>query len=424
VRTVKRVVVSGMGIVAPNAIGLAAYEQGLREGRSGISFCPPMRDMDFACQVGGIPPLSDETAREYLDSAILRNLNSSMKYALIASLECWRDAGMNVPRMDSQVDWNTAAIVGTCAGGVDTLCEFVVPETNTGRVRRLGSNSGEKTMTSCTSACIGGVLGLGGQVTTNSSACCTGTEAIINAYWMIREGRIERVLAGSAESCSIYQWAPLDAMRVTMRKSNDRPEAASRPLSASAGGLVPSGGAGILMLESLESAKARGVRIYAELLGGCINSGGQRNGGSITASNPEGIQRCIQEGLEAAKTRPSEIDYINGHLTGTGADAKEIRCLATALGRSLAEMPWVNATKSMIGHGIGAAGSMECVAAILQLSRGFLHPSINCEDFHPEIAELAPRVPQSSVPVPCQVALKASFGFGDVNSCAVFKRWD
>ena len=421
---VNRVVITGMGIVAPNAIGLDAYQQALREGKSGISYCPPMRDLDFACQVGGIPALSDETACEYLDSAILRNLNSSMRYALIASLECWRDAGMSVPRMDSEVDWNTAAIIGTCAGGVDTLCEFVVPETDAKRVRRLGSNSGEKTMTSCTSACIGGVLGLGGQVTTNSSACCTGTEAIVNAYWMIREGRIARVLAGSAESCSVYQWAPLDAMRVTMRKSNDRPQAASRPLSASAGGLVPSGGAGILMLETLESAKSRGARIHAELLGGHINSGGQRNGGSITASNPEGISRCVREGLEVAKTKASEIDYINGHLTGTGADAKEIRCLAAALGRSLQDMPWVNATKSLIGHGIGAAGSMETVAAVLQLSQGFLHPSINCEDFHPEIAELAPRVPQSSISAPYRVALKTSFGFGDVNSCTVFRRWE
>lgn len=419
-----RVVITGMGIVAPNAIGLEAYQQALRQGRSGVSYYPPMKDMDFACQVGGIPPLSDETVRKHVDPTTLRNLNSSMTYALIASLESWRDARLSVPRMDSDVDWHTGTIIGTCGGGIDTIGEFLVPETNAGRVRRLGSNSGEKTMASCTSACIGGVLGLGGQVTTNSSACCTGTEAFVNAYWMIREGRIERVLAGSADSCSVYQWAPLDAMRVTMRKSNDRPEAASRPLSASAGGLVPSGGAGILLLENLATARARGARIYAELLGGCINSGGQRNGGSITASNPEGIHRCVREALEVARTKPSDIDYINGHLTGTGADTKEIRCLATALGRSLPEMPWINATKSLIGHGIGAAGSMESVATILELSQGFIHPSINCEDFHPEIVELAPRVPQSCISAPCRVALKTSFGFGDVNSCAIFRRWD
>ena len=178
------------------------------------------------------------------------------------------------------------------------------------------------------------------------------------------------------------------------------------------------------MLESLDSAQSRSARIYAELLGGHTNGGGQRNGGSITASNPEGVHRCVREGLEVAKVNPSEIDYINGHLTGTAGDAKEIGCLVSALERQLSEMPWVNATKSMIGHGLGAAGSMECVATVLQLVHGFLHPSINCEDFHPEIAELAPRVPQTSLPVRCRTALKTSLGFGDVNSCAIFRRWD
>jgi 3-oxoacyl-(acyl-carrier-protein) synthase len=111
-------------------------------------------------------------------------------------------------------------------------------------------------------------------------------------------------------------------------------------------------------------------------------------------------------------------------LTGTEGDVKEIRCLSAALDRKLAEMPWVNATKSLIGHGIGAAGSMECVSTVLQLVNGFLHPSINCEDFHPEIVELEPRVPKSALRAPCRVALKTSFGFGDVNACIVFRRWD
>jgi 3-oxoacyl-(acyl-carrier-protein) synthase len=419
-----KVVITGMGIVAPNAVGLDAYSRALCQGTSGISCSARMKELGFACQVAGVPQISDETATSYLGPELLRNSNASMKYAVIASVDCWRDAGLPLPRTDSDVDWSTGAMVGTSLGGIDTIGDFVVPETNAGRVRRLGSSAAERVMASCMSACVGGLLGLGGQVTTNSSACSTGAEAIVNAYWMIREGRLERVLAGSSEASSIYTWACLDAVRVTMRKSNDRPEAASRPLSATAGGLVPSGGAGILMLESMASAQARGARIYAEVLGGHSNGGGQRNGGSITASNPEGIRRCVQEALETAKTRPLDIDYINGHLTGTTADGKEIRCLAAALDRKLSEMPWVNATKSLIGHGLGASGSMESVATILQLTHGFIHPSINCEDFNPEIAELAPRVPQTSIPARPRVALKVSFGFGDVNSCAVFRRWD
>ena len=419
-----RVVITGMGIVASNAVGLEAFRQALCEGRSGLSFVPKMKELEFACHVAGIPQISEQTAELYLRAELLRNTNTSMRYALIAAIDCWRDAGLSMPRSDSEVDWNTAAIIGTSLGGIDTSGELVVPETNAGRVRRLGSTAIERVMASCAVASVSGLLGLGGQATTNSSACGTGTEAIVNAFRMIREGRIDRVIAGSSEPSSVYAWAGLDSLRVTMRKSNDRPQAASRPLSATAGGLVPAGGAGILMLESLASAQSRSARIYAEVLGGHSNGGGQRNGGSMTASNPEGIQRCVQHSLEVAKTNPTEVDYINGHLTSTTGDPKEIRCLSAALARPLPEMPWVNSTKSMIGHGLAASGSMECVATVLQMVNGFIHPSINCEDFHPEIAELGPRVPRASIQADCRVALKTSFGFGDVNSCVVLRRWD
>lgn len=419
-----RVVITGMGVVAPSGVGLEVYSRALCEGRSGIALSPEMKQLDFACQVAGVPKVSDDHAREVLGSELFQGSNSPMRYAAIAALECWRNAGFARPEPDSNVDWSTAAIVGTSNGGIDTIADFVVPETNARRVRRLGSSAAERVMSSCASACVGGLLGLGGQVTTNSSACVTGTEAIVEGYWMIREGRSDRVLVGSTEASSVYIWACLDALRVTMRKSNDNPQAACRPLSASAGGLVPASGAAIMMLEKLDSATTRKARIYAEVLGGHTNGGGQRNGGSITASNPAGVQRCIQEALEVAKVEPSEIDYINGHLTGTSADAKEIRCLSAALRRPLKDMPWVNATKSLIGHGLGAAGSMESVATVLQLAGGFLHPSINCEDFHPEIAELAPRVPRTSISAPCRVALKTSLGFGDINSCVIFGRWE
>jgi 3-oxoacyl-(acyl-carrier-protein) synthase len=413
-----------MGIVAPNAVGLAAYRRALCEGASGISHSTQMKDSGFACHVAGIPDISEQTANGYFSPELLKNSNVSMKYAVIASLDCWRDAGLPSCGPDSSVDWRTAVIIGTSLGGIDTIGELVVPETNAGRVRRLGSSAAERAMASCASACVGGLLGVGGQVTANSSACSTGTEAIVNGFWMIHAGRTDRVLAGSSEAPSIYTWAFLDSLRVTTRDSNDRPQAASRPLSSSAGGFVPAAGAGMLMLEDLASARQRKARIYAEVLGGHSNCGGQRNGGSITASNPEGIERCVQEALEASKTKPSEVDYVNGHLTGTGGDAKEMRCLASALGRPLSEMPWVNATKSMIGHGLGASGSMESVATILQLAYGFVHPSINCEDFHPEIAELRSRVPHTAISVECRVALKTSFGFGDVNSSVVLKRWE
>ena len=161
----------------------------------------------------------------------------------------------------------------------------MIPRVNAGKVRRLGSTAVEQTMASAVSACVGGLLGLGGQVTSNSSACTTGTEAVVDAFLQIKEGRAKRMMAGGSEGNSKYIWGSFDAMRVLSSKYNDTPEQASRPMSASAAGFVPSSGSGVLMLEELESAKARGAKIYAEIIGGHVNCGGQRGGGSITAPN-------------------------------------------------------------------------------------------------------------------------------------------
>ena len=200
-----------------------------------------------------------------------------------------------------------------------------------------------------------------------------------------RAGRHE-CIAGGAEGSSHYIWAGFDAMRVLARNWNDCPEAASRPMSATAGGFVPSSGAGLLMVESLSSARARGARIHAEILGGHVNCGGQRGGGSMTAPNPDGAKRCILASMALARIGPDDIDAINGHLTATMADTLEIGTWQRALGRRPDAFPWINSTKSLIGHGLGAAGGVESVASVLQISRGFVHGSLNCEDLHPELA--------------------------------------
>ena len=322
------------------------------------------------------------------------------------------------------MNWDSGAIIGTGIGGVDTVGDFVVPRVNEGKVRRLGSSVVEQTMASSVSAIIGGLLALGGQVTTNSSACTTGTEAIVDAFHKIRDGRAVRVLAGGAEGSSHYIWAGFDAMRVLARQSNDRPEAASRPMSATAAGFVPSSGAGLLMVESLSSAQARGARVHAEILGGHVNCGGQRGGGSMTAPNPEGARRCVLAALAEAGIGPDAVDAINGHLTATMADTLEIGTWQRALGRRPERFPWINSTKSLVGHGLGAAGGIEAVACVLQLSRGFIHGSINCEDLHPDLEPIAASIPHATIEVSPKVLAKASFGFGDVNGCLILKRWD
>ncbi len=419
-----RVVVTGLGITAPNATGIPAFTRALREAKSGVTYQPRMNELRLACQVAATPTIDPALVESTFLESTARVMNSSMTYAGLAAVECWRDAGFTYERdQRSDVDWDTGAIIGTGVGGMDTVADRLIPMTNAGEARRMGSGMPEQYMASAPSAFVGGLLGLGGQVTTVSSACASGTESILQAYEKVRTGQVKRMLAGSSEGTSPHAWAGFDAMRVLSRGHNDNPEKASRPMSASAGGFVPAAGGGLLMLESLENAQQRGAAIHAEVLGGWANSGGQRDGGTTTASNPEGVRRCIRQTLAAAKVKGSDIDYINGHLTATMADPKEIANLLAALELKPDAFPLINSTKSLIGHGLGSSGSMECVATVLQLRDGFVHASINCEDLHSQIAHI-----QASIPTACRnanisVALKVSFGFGDVNACIIFKRW-
>jgi len=412
--------------VAPNGIGGESYEQALREGRSGIRYVPEMAERGFACQVAGIPPDFASILERYFPNHELLSVNDNVGYAAVAALEAWRDAGFRVPAFDEDcVDWDTGAIIGSGIGGIETISRIVVPMVNEGKVRRLGSRIVEQVMASGASAMVAGLLALGNQVTANSSACSTGNEAIIESMMRIRAGLAKRMLAGGTEGASIYIWAGFDAMRVICRKFNDEPEKASRPMSASAAGFVPGAGAGILLLEELDSALARGAKIYAEVLGGSVNCGGHRMGGSMTAPNPEGVIRCIRRAIDDAGVRPGEVDAINGHLTATFADPLEVKNWAEALGRGPENFPYIQSTKSLVGHGLGAAGGLECVAVALQLYKGFIHPSVNAEDVHPEISEYADAIPKTCIEnSSVRIFAKAGFGFGDVNSCIIFKKWE
>jgi 3-oxoacyl-(acyl-carrier-protein) synthase len=421
-----RVVITGMGVAAPNGHGLAAFEEALREGRSGIKFVPELAELKFACQIGGIPEDFEYIRKSYFDHEKLLSINDNIGYISVSAVDAWQDAGFTLPDDDDdQVQWDTGAILGCGIGGMDTIAQRVVPMVNQGQTRRMGSRIVEQVMNSGTSARVAGLLALGNQVTSNSAACSTGTEAIVEAMWRIRMGLAKRMLAGGSEGASPHIWAGFDSMRVIARKFNERPEQASRPMSASANGFVPGAGGGVLVLEELETALERGARIYAEILGGTVNCGGQRNGGSMTAPNPEGVQRCIRSAVSDAQISPDEIDAINGHLTATFADPKEILNWSIALNREPRDFPYVNSTKSMIGHCLGAAGAIESVASVLQVYNGFIHPSINCEDVHPEIEPFAHKIPHEFMEYPdLKIMAKACFGFGDVNSCLVFKKWD
>ena len=422
----RRVVITGLGIIAPNANGVADFELALRKGRSGLRKIPEMEEAGFGCRVAGVPTGVDELAAANFGEDELMAMNMSHRYASLATLECWNDAGFERPAHDDErVNWETGAILGTGIGGMDTTAAKVVPLTNAKKVRRMGSTAVEQVMASGISARVSGQFALGNQVTTNSSACSTGSEAIAMGAERIRAGLAERMLCGGAEAASHYIWAGFDAMRVLCRNFNDEPEKASRPLSASAGGFIPGSGAGVVMLESLESAQRRGAKIYAEVLGAAVNCGGHRGGGSMTAPNPESVQRCISQALADAKIEPARVDVINGHLTATGADPSEVNSWSRALGREPSAMPVITATKGMVGHALGAAGGLEAVASVLMLHKGFVHPCVNCEDLHPEIEAYADAIPHEGREMPdMRILVKASFGFGDVNACLVFSKWE
>jgi len=422
----RRVVVTGLGIIAPNGNGRDAFEAALKKGQSGLRHQEVMVEHNFGCTVAGSCEGIDALAEATFEEDELLAMNMNHRYASLAAVEAWEDAGLERPsRDDDTVHWDTGAIVGTGIGGMDTIGEKVVPLTNAGKLRRLGSTAVEQVMASGISARISGQFALGNQVTTNSSACSTGTEAIAMGLDRIRHGQAERMLCGGSEAASHYIWAGFDAMRVLNRGSNDAPEKASRPMSASAGGFIPGSGAGILLLESLESAQARGARIWAEVAGSGINCGGHRMGGSMTAPNPESVRRCIELAMKDAGITADQVDAISGHLTATGADPREVASWAKALGRGPGELPTITSTKSMVGHALGAAGAVESVAAVLMVSGGWVHPSINCEDVHPEIEPHAASIPHELREQPdMKVIMKAGFGFGDVNACLVFKKWE
>lgn len=420
----KRVVITGLGVAAPNGVGIAAFTHAIKNGISGIRHDKQLQELQFSCQIAGKPSISQELKAEYFTELELRGFNSTgILYGVIAGIEAWRNAGLPIETND-EPDWNSGTIFGSGTSGIDKFRESIykIDELQT---RRLGSTVVAQTMNSGVSAYLGGKLGLGNQVTTNSSACTTGTEAIMMAYDRIQAGQAKRILAGSTGDSGPYIWAGFDALRVCSSKYNDNPEQGSRPMSASAAGFVPGSGAGALVIEDLESALERGATIYAEILGGSVNSGGQRGNGSMTAPNSMAVQRCITNAVSNSGISADQIDAINGHLTATTKDSLEIENWTKALNRKGNDFPLINSLKNMTGHCLSAAGSIESVAAVLQLHEGFIFGNTNCEDLHPEISALIDpsKVPLKTIDGKPTIIAKASFGFGDVNACIIFKKF-
>jgi 3-oxoacyl-[acyl-carrier-protein] synthase-1 len=413
-----------MGVVAPNGVGLPAFRTAVFAGHSGIRFDPQLEKLQFSCQIAGKPEIPDSLVANYFSPLELRNFNSSgIMYGVIAGMDAWADAGLIINNQEDPY-WDYGLVFGSGTSGTDKFREAVYKIDDL-QTRRLGSTAVLQTMNSGISAYLSGKLGLGNQVTTNSSACCTGTESILMAYERIKSGQATIMLSGATSDSGPYIWAGFDAMKVCTFKHNDTPEQGSRPLSASATGFVPGSGAAALVLESLEHATKRGARIYAEVLGGHVNAGGQRGQGTMTAPSPIAVQRCITMALQNAAVSAEQVDAINGHLTATAMDAMEVQNWSTALQRSGKDFPYINTLKGTVGHCLTAAGSIECVASVLQVYEDLIFPNVNCGDLNPEILKIIDeeRIPQQTQSCKVNILVKASFGFGDVNACVVFKKY-
>lgn len=421
----KRVVITGIGVVASNGIGTENFMDALKNGKSGIEHWDELEKINLRCQIGGAPDLDSINLHDYLPRLFAEKMtNKGIIYACIAGMEAWRDAGLE-PNED--VDYDAGLIIGAGDLSFDSWInrEFPSYPIDDGRARRIGSRLVSEGMNSGAASYLNNILGLGFRAQSNSSACITGSESVLQGYEYISTGKVERMICGSTEGDGRYIWAGFDAMRVLCSDSNDNPTFGSRPMSATSSGFVPSGGSGALVLETLESAERRGAKIYAEILGGQVNSGGQRGTGTMTAPNSEAVVRCIEDAIRFADIDPNDVDLISGHLTSTKGDPIEVRNWVKALGRSGKDFPYINAPKSMIGHSIAGAGSIELVACALQIKNDFIHPSLNTEEIHPEISSeiFGGCIPQSCLETQVNTVIKANFGFGDLNCAIVLRKF-
>jgi len=420
----QRVVVTGLGVVAPNGVGVPAFAKALQHQTSGLRFDAQLADLNFGCQVSGTPQVTESDLKKNFTPLQLRGLKASgLVYGVIAGKEAFHDAGLS-PAPADQADSDTGIIFGTGQSGGEKFRE-AIHLIDDKRVRRLGSTSVIQTMTSGISAWLSGELGAGNLVTSNSSACCTGTEAFIMGFERIKSGKASRMLVGSTSDSGPYIWGGFDAMRILPTKYNENPTEASRPMSSDAAGFVPGSGAGAMVLESLESALERGAPIHCEVLGGALNSGGHRSDGSMTAPNGIAVQQCIKMALQESRISADQIDAINGHITATGKDAYEIENWAKALDRSGANFPLINSFKSTIGHCLAAAGSIELVGSILQIQKQEVFGNKNITEINPDIQSLiAPStIPVQTIDTKIDILIKSSFGFGDLNAVCVLKRY-
>ena len=402
----RRVVVTGLGIVSSIGNNKNEVVESLMQGCSGIEYCEEYQSLGFRSHLHG--PIKIDLD-DLIDRKIKRFMGDGAAFNYIAMQQAIEDSGLE---QDQVSNYRTGLIVGS--GGPSTanlLLSFdAVREKG---IRKVGPYMVTRCMSSTNTATLATPFKIKGLNYTITSACSTSAHCIGNAMEQIQYGKQDIVFAGGGEEVHWTLTVLFDAMGALSSKYNDAPETASRPYDITRDGFVISGGGGVLVLEELEHAKARGAKIYAELVG----FGATSDGYDMVQPSGDGAVRCMQQAMETVDGR---IDYINAHGTSTPVgDTRELEALSKVFGD---EIPLINSTKSLSGHGLGAAGVNEAIFSLLMMESGFLSASANISQLDPGAADF-PIVRERMDNVELNTIMSNSFGFGGTNATLVFQRY-
>ena len=403
----RRVVVTGMGIVSSIGNNTQEVLASLREAKSGIVRADKYAELGFRCQVHGAPTLD---AADVVDRRAMRFLGSGAAWNHVAMEQAIRDSGVEEKDISNE---RTGIVMGS--GGPS--CRAIIEAADTARSKgpkRVGPFAVPKAMSSTASATLATWFKIKGVNYSISSACATSNHCIGNAAELIQWGKQDLMFAGGCEELDWSLSVLFDAMGAMSSKYNETPQKASRAYDKDRDGFVIAGGAGVLVLEELERAKARGAKIYSEVVG----YGATSDGYDMVAPSGEGAVRCMKMAIENVKV---PVDYINPPATSTPiGDVKEIEAIREVFGT---KCPPISATKSLTGHSLGATGVQEAIYSLLMMQSGFICESANIEDLDPAFADMPiVRERQDNVKLGC--VLSNSFGFGGTNASVVFKRLD
>ncbi len=405
----RRVVITGMGLVSSLGNSLSTVTAALREGRSGVERIGLFQELGFRGQLCGTVSDPDLAGRLGTKKP-LRYMCRHAQWAVWSAIEAIEDAGLELEALKEE---RCAVVFGSGHGSSYPVRDAANILAQGLPTKKIGPFNIPKIMASAATANISVTLGLKGRSYTVSSACSSSSHAIGLAADLIRFGREDRVLTGGSDEYDEILGGCFDAMRAFAESYNDE-ATGSRPYDVGRDGFVPSGGAGVLMLESLASAEARGARIYGEVTGHAANS----DGVDMFAPDRTSAGRCIADGIRDAGLTPGDIDYVNTHGTGTvKGDLSELSALRDVFG---GDCPKLSSTKSMTGHAFGAAGAIEAIFCLLMMREGFIAPSINIEAIDPAFAEHP--IVRTCEEAELRHVLSNSLGFGGTNGVLVLSK--